>query len=758
MNIPLFPEQPEEVSTGAIWLARLALLLSAPLNWLSPRMMEKILSRLVRKYPPATEEEVKVIRDAVCTVSRRCRSQEGCLRRSLAVAVGTWLKRRSVSWCTGYALEPFRAHAWVEVNNNPVGEPEEVRSYSKVISVTNTSENEEKSQGELESNNSKPNELGQEDQPVHIPRASIRQLFALTKGHNLEFSLVLILGILSAALTLLQPNLVADIVEQSNTGFTISSSLVFLILSLTTAMVLTTIQYYMLQKIGEGVVYEARTNLISHLFRLPIFEFDNRSVGDMLSRISGDSSRLRMALIQGTIALTSGSFIVVGAAIGLALKDSFLFLTALATILLSFIGILFMSNIIQKASFRVQKELGKLSELVERDLHAIRTIRSTNATSIEEEKATQQAEHLRKLGIRLAKIQSFMTPISNMSIQICGLIVLGIGGYRVSMGYMTIEDLIAFALLLYIMIGPVGQIFGAFSGIGESLGAFARIRELLDLAIESDYDTNTKVTTISNPSARKGMVVFEKVSFGYKKLEFGADIAQKEAEMILKEVSLSAEYGKRTAIVGPSGAGKSTVLQLIERFYDPDGGYIYVDGKDHRSYSREELRNLITYVEQNAPVLPGTLRDNLLIGNTDVSDQECYDVLKEVNLNYLIERSPDKLDMKIGDSGMTLSGGERQRLALARSLLSNSKIVLLDELTSNLDSLNEVVMKKAVDKLRESKTVIVVAHRLSTIVDSDIIYVLEHGRIVGSGNHNELLDKVPLYRELAKEQFLDKVI
>ena len=144
MNISLFPEQPEEVSTGAIWLARLALLLSAPLNWLSPSRMEKILSRIIRKYPPASKEQVQVIRNAVCTVSMRCRSREGCLRRSLAVVVGTLLKRRSVSWCTGFAMEPFRAHAWVEVNNIPVGEPDEVRSYSKVISVTNSSEGEEK--------------------------------------------------------------------------------------------------------------------------------------------------------------------------------------------------------------------------------------------------------------------------------------------------------------------------------------------------------------------------------------------------------------------------------------------------------------------------------------------------------------------------------------------------------------------------------------------------------------------------------------
>lgn len=756
MEIPLFSEQPKQVSNGARWFARLAILLSAPLNWLPPSMIEKILSRLTRRYPSASKEQVQVIRDAVCTVSKRCRSQEGCLRRSLAVVVATSLKRRSVSWCTGYALEPFRAHAWVELNNIPIGEPDEISLYSKVISVSN--DGEENLQEKMGDNNPKPKELEQDERNEPIPRASLRQLIALTKGHNLEFSLVVILGISSAILTLIQPNLVADLVKQSSSGFTVNITLVLLILVVSVSMILTTIQYYLLQKIGEGVVFEARSNLISHLLRLPIIEYDKRSVGDLLSRVSGDSSRLRMALIQGTIALTTGSFIVVGAAIGLALKDLLLFLTALVTVCLAFIGIFVMSNFIQKASFRVQQELGKLSGLVERDLHAIRTIRSTNATSIEENKAKQQAEHLRKLGIRLAKIQSFMTPVANMSLQVCGLIVLGFGGYRVSMGYMTIADLIAFAFLLFIMIGPVGQILGAFSGIGESLGAFARIREILDLALETDYDTNSTITFSSNSSTQKGMVHFEKVSFGYDKLAFGADTAQKEGEMILKEITLSAQYGKRTAIVGPSGAGKSTILQLIERFYDPISGQIYVDGKDYRSYSREELRKLITYVEQNAPVIAGTLRDNLLLGNSNVSDQECYDVLKEVNLSYLIERSPEKLDMQIGESGTTLSGGERQRLAMARSLLSKAKIVLLDELTSNLDSINEIGMKKAIDKMRESKTIIVVAHRLSTIVDSDIIYVLEHGRIVGSGNHNELLDTVPLYRELAKEQFLDKAI
>lgn len=753
MDVALFSEKPKKVSIIMRLLALLAILISVPLNWFSPNRIEKIFTRITKNKPSASEKEVLEIRDAVCTVSRRCRSQEGCLRRSIAVVVAAWLKRRSASWNTGFALEPFRAHAWVEVKGIPIGEPDEISLYTKVISVAAHSE--EKPKKKIKS----APEQAQEDKGKSEQRKSnLRELFALANGYKLELFLVVILGIICACLTLLQPNLVADLVQQYSSGFVVNSTLILLVIVLAVSMILTTIQYYLLQKIGEGVVFEARSSLISHLLKLPIIEYDKRSVGDLISRVSGDTSRLRMALIQGTIAFTSGSFIVVGAAIGLALKDLVLFLTALFCISLAFIGIFMMSNLIQKSSFRVQQELGKLSGMIERDLHAIRTIRSTNATLAEENKIKLQAEYLRNLGIRLAKIQSLMTPISNMSLQICGLIVLGFGGYRVSIGSMSLADLIAFALLLFIMIGPLTQIFGAFSGVGESLGAFSRIKELLDLDLETSKDDNSAKTSYPHSSNEDGMVVFHKVNFGYNKLDFGKDIISQNDNLILKEIDLQAEIGKRTAIVGSSGAGKSTILQLIERFYDPDSGHIYVNGKDCRSYSREDLRKFITYVEQNAPIIAGSLRENLLLGNPTVTEEKCYNVLKEVNLSYLIERSPEKLDMIIGESGTTLSGGERQRLAMARSLLSDAKIVLLDELTSNLDSLNEIGMKKAIDKMRENKTVIVVAHRLSTIVDSDMIYVLEHGRIIGSGSHNELLERVPLYRKLAKEQFLDKVI
>lgn len=715
MNIQLFPEQIDPVSFSARFLARLSLILSAPLNWMSPGRIEKILVKLIKNNPPASEKQVKIARNAVCIVSSRCRSQEGCLRRSLAVVIALWLQRKSVSWCTGYAQEPFRAHAWIELNECPIGEPVEVQIYSKAICVPHRSNDILRKESYLKKIKQENIERKKKESEIvnpedHTPSVNIRSLFALAKGHNWEFICVGILGLISAALTLAQPNLVANLIDQSNTGIKINSSLGILIVVLILSTILTAVQYYLLQIIGEGVVFKARKSLISHLLRLPIHEYDTRSVGDLLSRVSGDSSKLRMALIQVSIALSSGFLVVVGAAIGMILRDSLLFFMALSTVCVSFIGTIIMSKAIQKASFSAQKELGKLSGDIERDLHAIRTIRATNATDKEEEKSKLQAERLRNIGIRLAKIQAFMTPISNMTLQLSGLIVLGIGGYRVSIGLMSVADLIAFALLLYTMIGPIGQVFNAFGGVGESLGAFARIRELLELALESDYDVTPAIPPSSNLITEETAVYFEKISFGYNKMKFGSDPKEKEDSMILKEVTLRAEKGKRTAIVGPSGAGKSTLLQLIERFYDPDSGKIFVQGKDYRHYSREELRNFITYVEQDAPVISGTLRDNLLLGNSKISDSNCIEVLEEVNLHHLLDRNSKGLDMQVGESGANLSGGERQRLAMARSLLSSAEIVLLDELTSNLDSLNELGMKKAVDKLKGKKN----SYRCST--------------------------------------------
>jgi ABC-type multidrug transport system fused ATPase/permease subunit len=317
--------------------------------------------------------------------------------------------------------------------------------------------------------------------------------------------------------------------------------------------------------------------------------------------------------------------------------------------------------------------------------------------------------------------------------------VLGVGGARVAAGAITVGDLVAFILFLFFLVLPLGQALHAYTQLQTGLGALQRIEEILDVPAETSADVTGTAT--AQPGAPA--VVFDAVSFGYP-----------TGERILHDVSFTVPYGTRTALVGPSGAGKSTLLALIERFYEVDGGAVRVAGVDVRDVPREVLRRRLGYVEQEAPVLAGTLRDNLLLTAPDASEDRLLAVLDEVNLSGLVTRTPDGLDVQVGEGGVLLSGGERQRLAIARTLLAGSSILLLDEPTSNLDARNEAALRHAIAAAADSRTLIIVAHRLSTVVDSDQIVVVEGGRVVAVGPHEVLLETSPLYRELATHQLL----
>jgi ATP-binding cassette subfamily B protein len=275
-----------------------------------------------------------------------------------------------------------------------------------------------------------------------------------------------------------------------------------------------------------------------------------------------------------------------------------------------------------------------------------------------------------------------------------------------------------------------------------ALGALARIQEIMVLE-EEETGEQTEYRVAVNTAA----IEFKNVDFHYP-------AEDDEVKQILQSVSFKIERGQRVALVGPSGAGKSTVFSLIERFYEPTGGEILLDGQSVQEFSRQTLRAQLGYVEQDAPVLAGSIRDNLLLGRSDASEEELVEVLRQVNLTEVLNRDSAGLDAEVGESGIMLSGGERQRLAIARALLAKPPILLLDESTSALDGPNEQRMREAIDAVAQNRTLVVIAHRLSTVVDSDQIIVLERGKVVGIGSHSELVKTTPLYAELAKHQLL----
>jgi ABC-type multidrug transport system fused ATPase/permease subunit len=294
------------------------------------------------------------------------------------------------------------------------------------------------------------------------------------------------------------------------------------------------------------------------------------------------------------------------------------------------------------------------------------------------------------------------------------------------------------------MIMPLGQVFSAYTAVQNALGAVIRIQEITDLTEEDDqHDRVDPPPAAGTDGSNHGALLeFDRVSFAYGDTP------------VLREVSFRVPAGSRTAIVGPSGAGKSTILAMIEQFYDPTGGRILLGGVDTRLLPRAEVRAGLGYVEQDSPVLAGTIGENLRLGAPDADDAACERVLDAVNLTGILNRDPLGLDAQVGEDGILLSGGERQRLAIARALLSAPRLLLLDEPTASLDSRNEQALREAIDAVAEQRTLVIVAHRLATVADADQILVLDEGRISAVGTHRELLDRSPLYRELAEHQLL----
>jgi ABC-type multidrug transport system fused ATPase/permease subunit len=590
--------------------------------------------------------------------------------------------------------------------------------------------------------------------PDDGPRATFRQLLPYLFEHKKVLSVVIGLSILGAAASLAQPLLVSQVITVVQHTGPLGGLVWVLVLLVVLSGLITGYQHYLLQRTGEGVVLSSRRKLVGRMLRLPIREFDTRRTGDLVSRVGSDTTLLRAVLTQGLVDAIGGALTFTGAVVAMAIIDPVLLgLTALVIAVSVAVGVT-LSSRIRVASRKAQEKVGDLAASVERAITAVRTVRASGATDREIVGVEKDAEGAWRMGLKVAKISALVVPVAGIAMQVSFLVVLGVGGFRVASGAITVASLVAFILFLFMMIMPLGTAFGAVTSVNAALGALGRIQEIIDLPAEDAGDAALALDAAPALASDAG-IEFEDVVFGYAGMPVGlADTDSVLPAAILHGVSFTAQRGKRTALVGPSGAGKSTILALIERFYDPESGIVRVGGTDIRAIDRRALRAQIGYVEQDAPVLAGSLRDNLKLGAPEATDAQCIEVLHAVNLTEVLDRSERGLDGPVGEEGVMLSGGERQRLAIARTLLAAPPILLLDESTSNLDGLNEQLLREAIDAVAENRTLLVIAHRLSTVVDSDQIVVLDHGRVVGVGTHSELVASTPLYRDLAKHQLL----
>lgn len=607
------------------------------------------------------------------------------------------------------------------------------------------------------------------------PRASFRQLLPFLLEHKRTLVVVAVLSVLGAATTLVQPLLVGEVIQRVQNTVPLGALVWLLIGFVVLSSLISGYQHYLLQRTGTAVVYSSRRRLIARILRLPISEFDARRTGDLVSRVGTDTTLLYAVLTQGLADAVGNALILVGAVIAMAFIDPLLLGLIVVVIGASIAVVVGLSTRIRAASAVQQEKVGELSSGVERAVGSIRTIRAAGATERETATVTETATEAYAAGVRIAKVSALIVPVAGIALQVSLLVVLGVGGFRVASGAIDVAALVTFVIFLFLLVQPLASAIGAITSVNQALGALGRIQEVLDLPLEDDGDRAAGASPVADAAAiefrdvrfrypdhvveareaaaREARSVLAEVHLDSASADAGTEVDDTDRE-VLRGVSFTVPRGARVALVGPSGAGKSTILSLVERFYDPTGGAILVDGVDARDLGRDALRARFGYVEQDAPTLAGTIVDNLRLASPSASDADCERVLHAVNLGDVLERNPLGVDAPVGEDGVMLSGGERQRLAIARALLAAPPVLLLDESTSSLDGVNEQRMREAIDAVATDRTLLVIAHRLSTVVDSDVIVVLENGRVVGQGTHSELVASTPLYRDLAKHQLL----
>jgi len=581
----------------------------------------------------------------------------------------------------------------------------------------------------------------QEDAAGPVPqRSTWRVLLAYARPHWAMLLLGGVLSLATAASGLALPLVVRELISTLGTDLPVAGLVALMTVLVVANAAIGALGGYVLRRTAESVVLAARRGLLARLLRLRLSAVERHEPGDLMSRVTADTTLLREVTIGTLVGGVTGVFTLVATVVLMALLDLVMLAVTVAALGLAVAVIGVVVPRINRASQRAQESVGRIGATLERMFGAFRTVKASGAEERERRALDDAATEAWRASVRAATWGAIAGNTAGLSIQVAFIAVLAVGGARVAAGSISIGTLVAFLLYVFFLISPVSQLAGAVTQYHVGAAAVIRILEAQALPVEPSGPP----ADLPGPGSPPASVTFEDVTFRYST----------ELPVVHDRVSFAVPPGGMTAFVGPSGAGKTTVLSLLERFYEADAGRVLVDGVDVRDWPIARLRASIGYVEQDAPVLSGTLRENVLFGAPDATDDDLQRTLQTTRLVPLLAGLPEGLDTTVGHRGMKLSGGERQRVAIARALLRRPRLLLLDEATSQLDAVNESALRATVTDIARTTTVLVVAHRLSTVTAADRIVVMDAGRVRAVGTHAELLDADSLYRELAATQFL----
>ncbi|QQZ09761.1 ABC transporter ATP-binding protein [Heyndrickxia vini] len=561
------------------------------------------------------------------------------------------------------------------------------------------------------------------------------QLVRGTKPSKLLLSIALFLSISTTLVGLLVPLFTKNLIND----FSLSSLSTGKIMLLASAMIVQALasglSIYMLNHIGQSVVAGIRDRLWKKLLVLPISYYDDHQTGETVSRMTNDTAVVKGLITDHLANFLTGIISIVGSVIVLLLLDWRMTLVMFIAIPLAFVILFPLGKKMHIVSKGMQDETASFTSVIQQVLSEIRLVKASNAEKIEYNNGKKGINQLFQYGLKEAKIQALIGPLIGLVIMLLLVVILGYGGMRVSSGALTAGDLVAFIMYLFQIVMPMGQLTAFFTQFQKATGATERIITILD----SDEESNEMKEDVPNMNQQ---IIVDHLTFAYK-----------EGESVLQDISFSVESGKVTAIVGPSGSGKTTLFSLLEQFYQPQLGSVSLGGVPIDHFSLQSWRSQIGYVSQESPIIAGSIRDNIRYGlEKEVTEEEFIRVAKMAYADQFIQDLPQGFDTEVGERGVKLSGGQRQRIAIARAFLRDPKILMLDEATSSLDSKSELVVQQALQNLMKGRTTLVIAHRLSTVIDADHILFFEKGKITGSGTHAELIQSHSLYREFAEQQ------
>ena len=585
-------------------------------------------------------------------------------------------------------------------------------------------------------------------------KQTFKKLLKYIGSSKKVFIILLVLTFLVSILSLVGPSLQGDAmgsitITKDNPEVNWESLLLLLIAMVivyTLQAAFTYFQSLFSAKLSQEMIVKLRNDLFGHISKLQISYVDTHQHGDIMSRMTNDVDKISTTISSSISSLFSGILTIVGVLAITLYLNWFLTLVSMASVVLTIIVVKYLSKAMRKYFKKQQDLLGILNGHSEETITGYKTVIAYSQEKEAMDKFNKISTDLKNVGIKSQILGGVMGPLMNIINNIGFLIVCGVGGYLAAtsstlggwgiVGYtITISTLSKFILYSKKFSRPINEIANLWSQVQSSMAAAERVFEIMDLPLEVDEGTK-HMTDI------KGNIKFENIHFSYV-----------EGEEVLKGFNLSVKPGQKIAIVGATGSGKTTVVNLLMRFYDPQEGEITIDGININDIPKQELRKNISIVLQDAVLFETTIRENIKYGNENASDEEVKNSAEMSNASYFIERLPQKYETYLSESGSNLSQGQRQLLTIARTILADPKILILDEATSSVDTRTEKNIQDAMVKLMKNRTSLIIAHRLSTIQDADIIIVVDDGKVVEKGNHKELLNQKGKYYNLYQTQF-----